>query len=88
MTVVETVLVYVGIPALGFAILATLVFAGGSGRSPRYRPGRAWSHEDVWYLPRPAIGSSPSHAATELTVGAATGGRDVPTARGGASGTW
>ncbi|MGI8691753.1 MAG: aa3-type cytochrome oxidase subunit CtaJ [Geodermatophilaceae bacterium] len=87
MTVVETLLIYVGIPALAFALLAVLVL-GGSARTPRYRPGRAWAHEDVWYLPRPPTVSGPSHAAPALTGGAPTVGSDRRTARGGASGTW
>lgn len=86
MSVVQTVLIFVGLPALGFAVLAALVYAGGSGRSPRYRPGRGWNHEDVWYLPRPVTPSAPAHSVPALTAGTAEVVRQ--TARGGASGTW
>lgn len=88
MTVVQTVLIYVGLPALGTAVLAVLVFAGGGRRKPRYRPGRGWSHDDVWYLPRPERASSPAHDFPELTAGVTSGEHSLRTARGGASGTW
>lgn len=89
MTVVETLLVYVGVPVLGFAVLAVLVYAGGTRRGPRYRPGRGWSHEDVWYLPRPvAAVAAPAHSALALTGSTAYDARSRQTARGGASGTW
>jgi len=87
-TVVQTLLIYVGLPALGFAVMAVLVYAGGNGRSPRYRPGRDWNHEDVWYLPRPISSKAPAHSAPELTGGAAPAEGVRRTARGGASGTW
>lgn len=86
MTVVQTLLVYVGVPALGFAVVAALVFAGGSGRGARYRPGRGWNHEDVWYLPRPATANG--HSTPQLTAGATSFENSARTARGGASGTW
>ncbi|HVX43095.1 MAG TPA: hypothetical protein VHC49_04400 [Mycobacteriales bacterium] len=54
MSVIEVVLVYVGIPAgVIFCIVAGVVFPGLSRRK-RYRPGEAWEHEPVWYVPHPA----------------------------------
>ncbi|MGI8528985.1 MAG: aa3-type cytochrome oxidase subunit CtaJ [Geodermatophilaceae bacterium] len=88
MSVVQTVLVYVGLPALGFAVIAVLVYAGGGGRSPRYRPGRGWSHDDVWYVPRPLRSSGPTHRALESGGSSRSGPGPRRTARGGASGTW
>ncbi len=85
MSVVETLLVYVGSPVLIYAVLAVLVYGRGASRtSPRYRPGKGWAHEPVWYLPRPE--TSGAHAVAALTAGSPA----VParTARGGASGTW
>lgn len=85
MSIVETLLVYAGSPALMFAVLAALVYGRGSARtSPRYRPGKGWAHEPVWYLPRPE--TTGAHAVAALTAGSAP--VPVRTARGGASGTW
>ena len=53
MSVWETVLVFVGIPAAAYGLLALLTLGPGLARSPRYRPGRAWEHEPVWYLAHP-----------------------------------
>ena len=83
MSVVQTVLVFVGIPALVVGLLAVLVVAPGAARRPRYRPGEAWDYEPVWYLPQPdrrhpqaaeAAGSRSAalpagHRAPELTAG-------------------
>lgn len=85
-SVVETLLIFVGVPALGFAVLAVLVYAGGARRAPRYRPGRGWNHDDVWYLPRPAPGNS--HSAAALTAGDTPAAGALRPASGGASGTW
>ncbi|MBA3252046.1 MAG: hypothetical protein H0T66_17480 [Geodermatophilaceae bacterium] len=85
MSIVETLLVYVGIPAAIYAVIAVLVFARGGAKTTRYRPGKPWAHEPVWYLPRPV--SVARHAAVpELTAGASAA--PARTARGGASGTW
>lgn len=56
MAVPVTVLVYVGIP-LGLALLLTvLVYGPPMSRAPRYRPGRPWNHEPVWFLPQSVSG--------------------------------
>jgi hypothetical protein len=67
-TIVETVLIFVGIPALAYVVLTVLVFGPGYARAPRYRPGRPWDHPAVWYLPRPEQPGEPGgtgHAALE-----------------------
>lgn len=85
MSIVETLLVYAGIPLAIYAVIAVLVFARGGTKTTRYRPGKGWAHEPVWYLPRPV--SEGRHAAVpELTAGASAA--PARTARGGASGTW
>lgn len=88
MSIVQTVLVYVGIPAAAFAMLAVLVYGRGGGRPPRYRPGRGWAYQPVWYLPRPLAGPTSTHSVAALTGGAAVDVELRRTARGGASGTW
>jgi hypothetical protein len=85
-SVIETVLVYVGIPAAIILVLGLLVLAPGMVRAPRYRPGEPWEYDPVWYLPRPEHLSTPSagsgYAALEggrptpaLTAGSATAAR-------------
>ena len=99
MTVWETVLVFGVAPLAGLALLTALTFAPGASRSPRYRVGKSWDFEPVWYVARPDIaapaGSAEGRAALaaasrpELGHGPASvldvGSR---TARGGASGEW
>jgi len=95
MSIVETVLVFVGIPAGIFLLLAILVLGPGAMRAPRYRPGNGWDYEPVWYLPHP------SHPAPAGSIGEpnrsgvpALPGRVDPhgvepvRASGGASGEW
>jgi hypothetical protein len=85
-SVIQTVLVFAGIPVLIIGVLALLVLAPGAVRAPRYRPGEPWQHEPVWYLPRSEHLSTPGagsgYAALEggrptpqLTAGAATAAR-------------
>jgi hypothetical protein len=103
-TVWETVLVFGVVPLAGLALLAVLTFAPGASRSPRYRVGKTWDFEPVWYVARPDIaapaGSAEGRAALaaasrpELPAGGPARGPasvlDVEsrTARGGASGEW
>ncbi len=76
MTVVQTVLVFVGIPAGIIAFLGLAVYGKSLVRQPnRYRPGKAWTYPPSWYVPHPeVVGSSEGRGAT--------------TAVGGASGEW
>jgi hypothetical protein len=93
MSIIETVLVFAGIPVLVFGVLAVLVMAPGAARAPRFRPGEAWEHPPVWYLPQPdradaaeGVGRHAAlpagHAPAELTA-STTGG--ASTAAGTAS---
>ncbi len=75
-TVVQTLLVFVGIPA-GIVLLIFLAVYGRSlTRQPnRYRPGKPWDYAPSWYVPHPeVVVSSPQKEPT--------------TATGGASGEW
>jgi hypothetical protein len=69
-----TLLLFVGIPILGFAVAAALAFRPSKGASRRYRPGRTWTHEPVWFGDESALEREPTRAA-------------LPGA-GGASGNW
>lgn len=75
MPVIETVLIFAGIP-LGIALLLALAVFGKSLKQPnRYRPGKSWDFAPQWFSAHPAV----------LTSSAPTGSA---TAVGGASGEW
>lgn len=79
MTIVQTVLVFIGIPA-GIIGLLFLAVYGRSlvGQPNRYRPGKAWDYPPTWYVPHPdALVNRPAADKTGST-----------TAVGGASGEW
>lgn len=76
----ETVLVFVGIPAAIVAVIAFAVYGRSMLHQPnRYRPGRPWNFEPEWFVPHPDALTHGDRAA--VTVGATT-------AVGGASGEW
>jgi hypothetical protein len=76
-TVIQTVLVFVGIPAGIIALIAIAVFGKSIVRQPnRYRPGRSWDYPPTWYVPHPDA------VVAHATTGSST------TAVGGASGEW
>lgn len=86
MSVVETVLVYVLIPAGALAVLALVTMAPRMGRRPRYRSGQPWEHAPVWWSANPeGVGTAHHGGAPQLTAGAA---HDAATVGGGARGTW
>jgi len=60
-TVVETLLVFVGAPLAVFLLLAALVYLPAGRKRARYRPGQPWEHEPVWYEPHPENASAESH---------------------------
>jgi hypothetical protein len=75
-TVVQTVLVFVGIPAGIVSLLGLAVYGKSLVRQPnRYRPGKAWTYPPSWYVPHP-----------EAVV--PNEGRGATTAVGGSSGEW
>jgi hypothetical protein len=93
MSIVETVLVFVGIPAGAFALFALVILGPGAVRAPRYRPGQPWDFEPVWYLPHPSYTAGDSHgvarALNSAGPAAITGRTSEPVkATGGASGEW
>ncbi|MDQ2835869.1 MAG: hypothetical protein M3Y42_01645 [Actinomycetota bacterium] len=88
MSIVETVLVFAGIPVGAFALVAAVVLGPGAVRAPRYRPGGPWDYQPVWYLPHPAhagpVSSLPAGDRLALTGTVV----EPVTASGGASGEW
>ena len=88
MTVVETILVFAGIPLAIIAVLAALTLRPAKGQKRlRYKPGQPWEHAPVWYEPHPehapATGHGDGHAAIAAAPRAVSGGP-----LGGARGTW
>ena len=78
MTVVQTLLVFVGIPAGIVLIIFLAVYGKSLARQPnRYRPGKAWDFEPAWYVPHPEVVAGTKPSASSST-----------TATGGASGEW
>lgn len=96
MSIVETVLVFAGIPIGVFALMALIVLGPGAARAPRYRPGGEWDYHPVWYLPHPAVTSqlAPLDSSRQLEAGHHNLVLDDSTtpsktsASGGASGGW
>jgi hypothetical protein len=85
-TVVETILVFVGIPLAIVLVLALLIFVPGGRKRVRYKSGQPWEHAPIWYEPHPdspGIGHN-SHAALPAGSAHATSGGPL----GGARGTW
>ncbi len=79
MTVVQTLLVFVGIPATIIALVYLGVYGKSMTRQPnRYRPGKPWTYPAGWYVPHPDAVVQ-SHGAAHS---------DTTTAVGGASGEW
>jgi hypothetical protein len=90
-SVVQTVLIYVLIPAAVYSLVALLVFVPRKSRLPRYRPGQEWTYDPVWWTANPA-GHNPDgtvdvlHAVASRVEHAPVGAGN--TARGGARGNW
>ena len=75
LSVMQTLLIFVGIPALLFVVISLLVVAPSMARGPRYRPGLGWWAAPVWF-------NGPPDADTAVRTAAPT------TGGGGASARW
>jgi hypothetical protein len=79
-TIVQTVLVFVGIPAGVILLITFAVYGRSMTRQPnRYRPGRPWTYKSSWFVPHPdaVVSATPAKSGPTST-----------TAVGGASGEW
>jgi len=90
MSIVETTLIFLGIPAAAILVVAALVYGRAAVRTPRYRSGSPWQFEPVWYLPHPEHAGPVSSLPPSSLDGRALAGSVVEpvTASGGASGEW
>jgi hypothetical protein len=73
-SVAQTVLVFVGIPAGIIALIVLAVYGKSLVRQPnRYRPGRPWNYPPTWYVPHPEVVSVPAGSGSTTAVGGASG---------------
>jgi hypothetical protein len=94
MNMAQTALVFVGCPLALALLLAAAVYGRTATQPNRYRPGRPWTYEPVWYI------GSPTHVPTRpvlpagatkaqaLTVSTMASAEQQNPATGGASGEW
>jgi hypothetical protein len=75
LSVLETLLIFVGIPAAIFVTVVILVNASSRARGPRYRPGLGWWAAPIWF-------NGPDDAEAAVRTATATAGG------GGASARW
>lgn len=96
MSILSTALIFVIIPVGVIALVATLVLAGGgkTQRIPRYRPGRQYDFQPIWFLAAPdqvnaTVSAGHGTPAISATVYEDTTGAPVrPGPTGGASDSW
>ena len=95
----STFLVFVAIPVGFIAIVATLVLSSGDKARPsrRYRPGRPYDFQPIWFLAAPeqvhqaVDGPAGNHAQPALAAAVfedSAGERVLPGPTGGASDRW
>lgn len=100
MSIIETTLIFAGIPVAIIVLIVAASYAGGARRSKRYRPGRPFEFTPVWFLSVPERVTETAKAReltgarrAELTAGAPavtewSGERTQPHVMGGASDRW
>jgi hypothetical protein len=101
LSIIETLVVFAGIPLAVVAVIYGLVYAGSArANDRRYRPGRPFDFSPVWFLsapeqqvsaanghaPKPAVSGANRHALTKAEENAAGG--PVGDTTGGASDRW
>ncbi|MGH3736811.1 MAG: aa3-type cytochrome oxidase subunit CtaJ [Micromonosporaceae bacterium] len=79
MSILETLMVFVGVPAAIFAAVAGLVYLSSVRPARRYRPGRPFEFTPVWFLSAPG-GVGGADAPAPADAGASV--------KGGARGSW
>jgi hypothetical protein len=85
MSIIQTVLVFVGIPAAIISVIAFAVYGKSVLHQPnRYRPGRPWPYAAAWFVPHPDAVLRPPTGRPQLEPGTTS----RTTAVGGASGEW
>lgn len=80
----QTILVFVLIPAAIYGVIALFTLWPTSARGPRYRSGQPWTYDPVWWNAGGAV-DSPATRKSDESVPSEQSAR---TARGGARGNW
>jgi hypothetical protein len=106
LSVLSTVLIYVIIPLAAVLIIAALAMAGSDRRqrSRRYRPGRPYDFQPIWFLAAPeqvndtpddrsgpdrrALHRNEPHAIAGPVIEDMSGAPVLPGPTGGASDRW
>jgi hypothetical protein len=96
LSILSTVLVFVGIPAAVIVVVAALVVGGSetTRRHRRYRPGRSYDFQPIWLLAAPeqvgpALADRPAQPAIESgVIEDSSGARVLAGSTGGASDRW
>jgi hypothetical protein len=65
-----SILLYVGVPLIGFAIAGALTLWSMKSAGQRYRPGRPWTHDSVWFGDESSLEREPQRAALPGSGGA------------------
>jgi hypothetical protein len=70
LSITETVLVFVGIPAAVVGLVFAIVYGTTARRvSKRYRPGRPFTFAPVWFLANPGASGTNGSGAAALGAG-------------------
>jgi hypothetical protein len=92
-TLLQVILIYVGIPVLVTLVIVLLVSAPSWTRHGRYRPGMDWDNDPLWIgtettvaPPRTIDGRAPAVEAAEAAATERPG--EGPSDRGGSSARW
>lgn len=68
MTVPSLLLVFVGIPIAIVGLISAVIVVPQMMRRPRYRPGRPWPHDPLWFAgpeePDAAVGAARPRSGT------------------------
>lgn len=90
LVVIETVLVFVIIPAAVIGGIAALVLAGSDRSKPsrRYRPGRPYEFPAMWFTATPQQVAPAGAGHSGLIIEDSSGSPVRPGSTGGASDSW
>jgi len=74
LSIIETLVVFAGIPLVVVAVIYGLVYAGSArANDRRYRPGRPFDFTPVWFLsaPEQQVSAANGHAPKQAAVSGA-----------------